>query len=193
MEFSALPVRSGRTRMNKTQGSEISRNMKIVTLVAFLFSLTIFLLKRRPVFPDQWFPSHFTALAFTFILFAWLLSESINNLWSLKNSQKTNQDKGSRRIIVFASYTALLIAFMFRIFKIGIFNGGLQYIGIILIVAGIILREWSIWVLGKYFTARVQVSEKAKLVTQGPYKYIRHPAYCGYILSFVGTPLAVGT
>jgi len=40
---------------------------------------------------------------------------------------------------------------------------------------------------------RVQVSEKAKLVTNGPHNYIRHPAYTGGILSLIGIPLAVGT
>jgi protein-S-isoprenylcysteine O-methyltransferase Ste14 len=60
-------------------------------------------------------------------------------------------------------------------------------------VIGIVLREWSIWTLGKYFTVRVQVSEEAKLITQGPYKKIRHPAYTGSLLTFIGIPLAVGT
>lgn len=63
--------------------------------------------------------------------------------------------------------------------------------GFILIVSGIFLRELSIWVLGKHFTVRVQVRDKAKLVTQGPYKYIRHPAYTGGFLTFVGIPLTI--
>lgn len=73
------------------------------------------------------------------------------------------------------------------------FSGDLQYVGLILLAFGIMLREWSIWVLGKHFTVRVQVSEKAKLVTQGPYMYIRHPSYTGILLTFIGIPLAIGT
>lgn len=47
--------------------------------------------------------------------------------------------------------------------------------------------------LGKHFTVRVQVREKAKLITQGPYNCIRHPAYTGSFLIFTGISLAVGT
>lgn len=92
-----------------------------------------------------------------------------------------------------ASYAALIIAFTFRSHEIGIISGSLQYIGLIILIAGILLREWAIWVLGKYFSVRVQVSENAKLVTDGPYKYIRHPAYTGGFLVFAGIPLAIGT
>ena len=62
-----------------------------------------------------------------------------------------------------------------------------------MLISGILLREWSIWVLGKHFTVRVQVHDNAKLVTEGPYKYIRHPAYTGGFLTFSGIPLAIGT
>jgi protein-S-isoprenylcysteine O-methyltransferase Ste14 len=114
-------------------------------------------------------------------------------MWSKKNLQTTKQDEGSYRIIAVASYGALLIVFLFRFFEIGVFRGSLQYIGLFLLVAGILLRQWSIWVLGKNYTVQVQVDEKAKLVKEDPYKYIRHPSYGGYILSFVGAPLALGT
>lgn len=110
------------------------------------------------------------------LFYIWVLSEITNTTWSKKNSQSRNQDKGSYRINIAISWIALVIVFVLRSFGIGIFSGNLQYVGPILLTAGVILREWSIWVLGKYFTVRVQVSEKAKLLTQGPYKYIRHPS-----------------
>ena len=105
----------------------------------------------------------------------------------------TNKDKGSYRIVVIATYLALVIVFLLRSHDIGVFKGGLQNIGLILIIIGIILREWSIWTLGKHFNVRVQVSEEANLVTKGPYKNIRHPAYTGILLTFLGIPLAIGS
>jgi protein-S-isoprenylcysteine O-methyltransferase Ste14 len=87
----------------------------------------------------------------------------------------TSKDKESYRIIIVASWAAIFIAFMFRSEGIGIFNGNLQYAGLILLFLGIVLREWFIWILGKNFTVRVQVRENARLITQGPYKYIIHP------------------
>jgi protein-S-isoprenylcysteine O-methyltransferase Ste14 len=164
-----------------------------VVLAVCLLSFASFILNHHSVFHDQWFPSQFTSSAFMFLFYAWILSEFINNIWSWKNSQKTNKDKGSYLIVVAPSIVAMIIVFVLRSFEVGVFNGSLQYIGLILIVFGIVLREWSIWVLGKHFTVQVQIREKAKLVTQGPYKYIRHPAYTGSLLSFTGVPLAIGT
>jgi protein-S-isoprenylcysteine O-methyltransferase Ste14 len=46
---------------------------------------------------------------------------------------------------------------------------------------------------GLNFTVKVQVRKKAKLVTQGPYRYIRHPSYTGSLLSFTAIPLTIGT
>ena len=37
-------------------------------------------------------------------------------------------------------------------------------------------------ILGKYFTYELTVRNGQKLVTEGPYSYVRHPSYTGYIL-----------
>lgn len=179
--------------MNKTPGSGISNDIQIAFMVAVLVWFALILLQHRSIFPDHWFPSHFAASTFMILFCAWIFSELINSFWSRKNSQTTNQDKGSYRIVISTCWAALIIVFVFRSFGIGIFRGSLQYLGLILLVVGIVLLEWSIWILGKHFTVRVQVSEKAKLVTNGPYNYIRHPSYTGGILSLIGIPLAAGT
>jgi protein-S-isoprenylcysteine O-methyltransferase Ste14 len=179
--------------MNKIQGSDISKNLQIVILAAFSVEFANILFQQRSIFPDHWFPSHFAASTFMILFFAWIFCEFINSMWSRRNSLTTNKDKGSYRIVVMATYLALIIVFVLRSSQIGVFSGGLQYLGLILQVIGIVLREWSIWTLGKYFTVRVQVSEEANLLTQGPYKNIRHPAYTGSLLTFIGIPLAVGT
>lgn len=179
--------------MKKIQGREISKNIQIVALAAFSVEFAYILFHQRSIFPDHWFLSHFSALIFMFLFFSWVFSEFINSLWSRRNSLMTNKDKGSYRIVVMATYLALIIVFLLRSHDIGVFKGGLQNIGLILIIIGIILREWSIWTLGKHFTVRVQVSEEANLVTKGPYKNIRHPAYTGILLTFLGIPLAIGS
>jgi protein-S-isoprenylcysteine O-methyltransferase Ste14 len=178
--------------MNKRLDNGFFKNLQIVVLATILTYFASLILHHQSAFPDRWFTSHLASSVFMFFFGAWILSEFINNIWSLKNSQTINKDKGSHRIIMFASYAMILIVFFLRSFEIGVFSGNLQYLGFILIFAGILIREWSIWVLGKYFTVRVQVSDKAKLVTQGPYKYIRHPSYTGGFLTFVGIPLAIG-
>jgi len=43
--------------------------------------------------------------------------------------------------------------------------------------------------LGKYFSAGLRISEYHKLVTQGIYRHVRHPAYLGVLLVWLGVPL----
>src|SRR4051812_44421567 len=56
-------------------------------------------------------------------------------------------------------------------------------IGIILLLAGISLRVWSINILGKNFTAAVKVTKEHELIKTGPYRYVRHPSYLGALIA----------
>ncbi len=62
-------------------------------------------------------------------------------------------------------------------------------IGGALIAAGIIIRVWSIRILGKFFTATVQIQEDHRLIQDGPYGLVRHPSYLGAFMAFVGSGL----
>jgi hypothetical protein len=135
----------------------------MLALAAFLLFFVLLISHYQSAFSDKWFSSHFTSSIFMFLFFTWILSEFINNIWSWNNSQTTNKDKGSHRIIIFATYAMLFVVFLFRSLEIGIFNGDSQYVGFILIIFGIFFREWSIWILGKYFTVRVQIRDKQSL------------------------------
>src|SRR5207245_7158625 len=57
------------------------------------------------------------------------------------------------------------------------------FAGLVLFVAGLFLRWWSIITLGRFFT----VDEKDhELVERGPFRMVRHPSYTGVLLAFVG-------
>lgn len=62
-----------------------------------------------------------------------------------------------------------------------------------LFVLGSALRQWSIHTLGHYFTDRARIVDGHRLITSGPYRWLRHPAYSGLALVFVGLPLALGS
>ena len=65
-------------------------------------------------------------------------------------------------------------------------------VGIVLMIAGIVLRWYAIRTLGRFFTFDVAVDQNHRVVDTGPYRYIRHPAYTGNLLTFVGLGLALG-
>lgn len=62
-------------------------------------------------------------------------------------------------------------------------------VGLVLLITGIVIRVWSIRILGRNFTATVKVTEKHSLITSGPYQYIRHPSYLGALIAITGCPL----
>ena len=45
--------------------------------------------------------------------------------------------------------------------------------------------------LKKAFTLNVQISKEQQLITNGMYKFVRHPAYTGSILSLLGVSIAL--
>ena len=60
-------------------------------------------------------------------------------------------------------------------------------------VMGITFREWAVITLGRYFSRIVEIEPDHRLVTKGPYRWIRHPAYTGMILFDIGVALALGS
>ena len=62
--------------------------------------------------------------------------------------------------------------------------------GLVILLAGLALRGWSIMTLGEYFTSSVAVSSDQPVVTAGPYRLLRHPSYTGILLAYTGVGLA---
>jgi protein-S-isoprenylcysteine O-methyltransferase Ste14 len=63
-------------------------------------------------------------------------------------------------------------------------------IGLAIMVAGLVLRGWSIKTLGDYFTFTVMVSSDQPVIKAGPYRALRHPGYAGILLACAGIGLA---
>jgi protein-S-isoprenylcysteine O-methyltransferase Ste14 len=96
------------------------------------------------------------------------------------------EDKSSRALITLSTLLSLTIGFLFASSGIASLPSGAFYLGIGLMVAGILLRQWSIAVLGRYFSRTVGVQEGQTVVDRGPYRLVRHPAYTGSLLTMVG-------
>ena len=62
----------------------------------------------------------------------------------------------------------------------------MEVIGLIIITLGSVLFIWARRTLGKFYSGHVSVVEGQPLVQNGPYRYIRHPAYAGYLLISLG-------
>jgi len=64
--------------------------------------------------------------------------------------------------------------------------------GLVVMWAGLALRAWSIHHLGGLFRAIVVIQPDHRLVTTGPYRYLRHPSYTGALVAALGFGIALG-
>lgn len=68
---------------------------------------------------------------------------------------------------------------------------GIATLGVVL---GYFLGTWAM-VTNAYFSAvvRIQKDRGHKVVTDGPYRFVRHPAYAGGVVSSIAMPLMLGS
>lgn len=64
-------------------------------------------------------------------------------------------------------------------------DSGAQTLGFVLLFCGFLIFSWSILARGQYAVSW-NMPKGHKLVTWGPYKYVRHPSYLAYFLLFLG-------
>jgi protein-S-isoprenylcysteine O-methyltransferase Ste14 len=66
----------------------------------------------------------------------------------------------------------------------------LRWIGVVVLAIGGALRLWPVVALGHRFSGLVAIQPNHTLLTNGPFRYIRHPSYLGLLLSGLGWALA---
>jgi protein-S-isoprenylcysteine O-methyltransferase Ste14 len=66
-------------------------------------------------------------------------------------------------------------------------------IGLIMVVAGFVIRIVAIATLKRNFSGALRIREDHTLVRNGIYKRVRHPAYLGAILIFTGIPVMLSS
>ncbi len=59
-------------------------------------------------------------------------------------------------------------------------------IGSLVTVIGYFVGDWAMRYLGKNYVDGVGLHDKHELVTDGPYRYVRHPLYFSIGLSYIG-------
>ena len=143
----------------------------------------------------QVFSSDTSALIFYSIFSLWFLSEYIGAGMIPKvrrqGAKINRKDKGSALLIIISIIISITVSFLFAWYNIALLPSWTFYPGIVLMLLGIIVRQWSIFVLGRFFLGTVGTQEGQKVVKNGPYKLIRHPAYAGAILTLTGLGLAL--
>ena len=65
-----------------------------------------------------------------------------------------------------------------------------QVVGLAVGLAGAVLLVWACVLLGRFLMHEAAVREDHALVGNGPYRFVRHPVYAGYLALLLGTGVA---
>jgi len=123
----------------------------------------------------------------------WVASEIL--LARSKRSQPTDVkvDKSSLRVLWIAIAVGVNGGILFSFLRLGYFGHGLPVYpvaGLVLMVLGLTIRWIAIVSLKHQFTVDVAITDDHHIIRGGLYRFVRHPAYAGSLLSFLGLGLA---
>jgi protein-S-isoprenylcysteine O-methyltransferase len=124
---------------------------------------------------------------------AWALFE----FWVFSRDRRAvkgrREDGGSLFAIIILIAMAVFIAFLSPWFapwaRIAWRNPLVPAIATLMIWSGIALRLWAILTLGRFFRVTVTIQDGHRLVTDGPYRLLRHPSYTGALVTISGIGL----
>ncbi|MGH9407125.1 MAG: methyltransferase family protein [Candidatus Acidiferrales bacterium] len=139
----------------------------------------------------------FATLVLTVSYWCWILLEVSLFIRERGTVRSNAEDQGSRRwIIAWLGGGVLLGVFVepyiFAFSKIEARVALFFVLGIALIWGGMLLRMWSISILGRFFKTTVVIQPGHNLIQRGPYRYLRNPAYTGILITLIGLGLGVG-
>ena len=114
----------------------------------------------------------------------------------LRGQSAAPADRRTKQLVILTMLLAVFAAIQVAqdgALRIGANDWGTFVLGLVLMLAGIGLRSWGIVTLGRFFRREVVVVEDQHVVRDGPYRWIRHPAYAGNLLLAFGLGLALGS
>lgn len=124
----------------------------------------------------------------------WCITEILlSRFFRSGNLKKENHDKKTLSII----WTSIFLSISFGILSNYLIylpishRKVLPYSGLIIILLGMLIRFISIRTLGRFFTVDVAIRKDHKIIKNGIYRYIRHPAYASSLLEFIGFGLSL--
>jgi protein-S-isoprenylcysteine O-methyltransferase Ste14 len=144
--------------------------------------------------PDS---SWLAVLIFWGVTYGWAASELYlgYRLSRRKSKAAVDRDAGSKWILIACIWlgVAIGIALAAAVPSLAIRTDRhlLFGLGIVLAFAGIALRLYSVWFLGRSFTCEVSTAPGQTVVDRGPYRLLRHPSYAGGLLTIFGLLLSV--
>jgi protein-S-isoprenylcysteine O-methyltransferase len=131
-----------------------------------------------------WFVAGYAGVAGFF-----LLEASTRRRGAASSLTASRDDRGSTRMIVAAYATAAVVAPAVRMLRPPQLPRATAPLGLMIEVAGLGLRAWSMRTLGGSYSRTLRVQNAQQVVDRGPYRFVRHPGYAGSLLIWTGFAL----
>ena len=127
-------------------------------------------------------------------LAAWALLElSVRVREGVQGKGSRKRDRGTRVLIAITLGAAIGVAAAAASLAPSLRTpAAFRVLGVIVMWLGLATRVWAIAALGGAFRTTVEVDPGQAVVSTGPYRRIRHPAYAGLLLVVAGFGLAIG-
>jgi protein-S-isoprenylcysteine O-methyltransferase Ste14 len=156
-------------------------------IMSFLLLLAIVALAivRQSRIPNLWveYPVNLDT-GFVGLYALWILVETAVAKRDLSTEGKTTSDFATCQIYAFAQAVTFLSALWFP--SVWRAPNAAHCLGLSIFLLGVSYRLWAIWTLGKFYSHRVRTLSQHRIVSSGPYRFTRHPAYAGMIILNAG-------
>lgn len=110
-------------------------------------------------------------------------------------SEHSDSEERSQWVLWITIVISLLLAITFKTLAwipIPIEYLPRQLMALFLFAAGLFCRYAAIGRLGRFFTTNVLIQHEHELIINGPYRWVRHPAYTGLLIALAAAGLAMG-
>ena len=130
------------------------------------------------------------------VIYSWsfLQERSLNQAAIRSAKSGSNLDKGSFRLILWSSRMSRVVGYILAFITAPWPSGNqrvLVYVlGLICMISGALIRRTCFKLLARSFTGTLAVPKDGKIVEDGMYRLVRHPAYTGGFIFVLGLGLA---
>jgi protein-S-isoprenylcysteine O-methyltransferase Ste14 len=130
-------------------------------------------------------------------VWAWIVLELVLSIRDvIRRKGSAGADRGTRVVITvgfFVAYAAAIVVSQPLRNQPGWIMGSWHLVtGEIIAWLGLVIRVWSIIVLGRSFRLTVEVDSDQAVVDRGPYRWVRHPSYTGLLVLAIGFGISLG-
>lgn len=135
-------------------------------------------------------------IAYYSLIVVWVGGEVWLSRYRRATADANRQDQGSLKWLWWIIFVSIFVGIFCSYLHLLPFPESTRYLaflaGMGLIALGLLLRWWSIRVLGRYFTVNVAIASDHRIIRSGPYRRLRHPSYTGALTSVFGLGLCQG-